>query len=96
MAPWVRKIFLHRLPKLLCMRSHVDRYATAGVARAGGAGRLGTIKDSAPELKPLIYTRHNLQAALESIRYITMHVVKENEVREVSEFESDVSNSKNS
>ncbi|KAK1891207.1 Neuronal acetylcholine receptor subunit alpha-5 [Dissostichus eleginoides] len=26
---------------------------------------------------------HNLQAALDSIRYITMHVVKENEVREV-------------
>uniref|UniRef100_A0A8P4KIL3 Neuronal acetylcholine receptor subunit alpha-5 n=1 Tax=Dicentrarchus labrax TaxID=13489 RepID=A0A8P4KIL3_DICLA len=77
MAPWVRRIFLHRLPKLLCMRSHVDRYATGGVARTGD------LKDSAPELTSLLYTRHNLQAALDSIRYITMHVVKENEVREV-------------
>lgn len=84
MAPWVRRIFLHRLPKLLCMRSHVDRYATTGVVKAGGPVGLGRIKDSAPELNPPLYTRHNLQAALESIRYITMHVVKENEVREVS------------
>ncbi|XP_071388084.1 neuronal acetylcholine receptor subunit alpha-5 [Centroberyx affinis] len=91
MAPWVRRIFLHRLPKLLCMRSHVDRYATAGVTKAGLAGRggaggvlgLGTMKGSAPESAPLLYTRHNLQSALDSIRYITMHVVKENEVREV-------------
>uniref|UniRef100_A0A3P8W272 Neuronal acetylcholine receptor subunit alpha-5 n=1 Tax=Cynoglossus semilaevis TaxID=244447 RepID=A0A3P8W272_CYNSE len=63
MAPWVRKIFLHRLPKLLCMRSHVDRYATAGVV-----GALGL---------------NHFQAALDSIRYISRHVVKENEVREV-------------
>lgn len=81
MAPWVRRIFLHRLPKLLCMRSHVDRYATARVAKAQG---LGVIKCSTPELTPLLSTKHNLQAALDSIRYITMHVVKENEVREVS------------
>uniref|UniRef100_A0A8C3ANB1 Neuronal acetylcholine receptor subunit alpha-5 n=1 Tax=Cyclopterus lumpus TaxID=8103 RepID=A0A8C3ANB1_CYCLU len=83
MAPWVRRIFLHRLPKLLCMRSHVDRYATAGVARTGGAAGQGKMKDSAPELTSLLYTRHNLQAALDSIRYITMHVVKANELRAV-------------
>ncbi|XP_035483384.2 neuronal acetylcholine receptor subunit alpha-5 [Scophthalmus maximus] len=83
MAPWVRKIFLHRLPKLLCMRSHVDRYAAARVAGTGGAVGLGMMEDSAPELTPLLYTRRHLQAALKSIRYITMHVVKENEVREV-------------
>ncbi|KAM3625029.1 uncharacterized protein V6R79_005875 [Siganus canaliculatus] len=81
MAPWVRRIFLHQLPKLLCMRGHVDRYAAAGVARVGGTG---VTKGSAPELTPLLYNKHNLQAALDSIRYITMHVVKENEVREVS------------
>lgn len=83
MAPWVRKIFLHRLPKLLCMRSHADRYATSAGGRAGGAVGFGT-KDSPSEATPLLYARHNLQAALDSIRYITMHVVKENEVREVS------------
>ncbi|XP_029000026.1 neuronal acetylcholine receptor subunit alpha-5 isoform X2 [Betta splendens] len=79
MAPWVRRIFLHRLPKLLCMRSHVDRYATSAGGRAGGAVGFG-MKDSTSEETPLLYTRHNLQAALDSIRYITMHVVKENEV----------------
>ncbi|KAA8596073.1 hypothetical protein FQN60_011364 [Etheostoma spectabile] len=77
MAPWVRRIFLHRLPKLLCMRSHVDRYDPAGVARAGGAVGQGVTEDSAPELTPLLYTRHNLQAALDSIRYINMHVVQD-------------------
>lgn len=66
------------------MRSHVDRYATAGVARAREAVGLEGIKSSTPELTQLLYTRHNLEAALESIRYITMHVVKENQVREVS------------
>ncbi|XP_068616745.1 neuronal acetylcholine receptor subunit alpha-5 [Brachionichthys hirsutus] len=80
MAPWVRRIFLHWLPKLLCMRSHADRYATAGVAGVGG---LGAMKDPGPELTPPLYTKQSLQAALDSIRYITMHVVKENEVREV-------------
>ncbi|KAF7659641.1 hypothetical protein LDENG_00295210 [Lucifuga dentata] len=85
MAPWVRRFFLHRFPKLLCMRSHVDRYATAGVAKAGGVAGLNKTKDSEPEMspRPQPYCRHNLQAALDSIRYITMHVVKENEVREV-------------
>ncbi|KAM6942924.1 neuronal acetylcholine receptor subunit alpha-5 [Xenentodon cancila] len=83
MAPWVRRIFLHRLPKLLCMRGHVDRYATARLTRVGRPGELGRMHDTKPELTPLLYTHQNLQAALESIRYITMHVVKENQVREV-------------
>ncbi|CAD7669023.1 unnamed protein product [Nyctereutes procyonoides] len=70
MAPWVRKIFLHKLPKVLCMRSHTDRYfAQAGT---GGVGSPG-----AP--------RNTLEAALDSIRYITRHVRKENDVREVVE-----------
>ncbi|XP_071013854.1 neuronal acetylcholine receptor subunit alpha-5-like [Oncorhynchus clarkii lewisi] len=95
MAPWVRRIFLHRLPKLLCMRSHVDRYATPGGAREGLTGREwaglarregvvgGITKGCSPESTPHLSSRNNLQAALDSIRYITMHVVKENEVREV-------------
>uniref|UniRef100_A0A3P9IGW1 Neuronal acetylcholine receptor subunit alpha-5 n=1 Tax=Oryzias latipes TaxID=8090 RepID=A0A3P9IGW1_ORYLA len=83
MAPWVRRIFLHRLPKLLCMRSHVDRYATAGLAGKGKVTVQEKTKDSTPDLTHILHTRHNLQTALESIRYITMHVVKENQVREV-------------
>ncbi|KTF73799.1 hypothetical protein cypCar_00046565, partial [Cyprinus carpio] len=81
MAPWVRRIFLHHLPKLLCMRSHVDRYATTA-ARSGREG-LGYGKSSDQDTTPLLNAEHSLQAALDSIRYITLHVVKENEVREV-------------
>ncbi|XP_077934905.1 neuronal acetylcholine receptor subunit alpha-5 isoform X2 [Halichoerus grypus] len=69
MAPWVRKIFLHKLPKLLCMRSHVDRYF---------AQKEGTESPGRPES-----SRNPLEAALDSIRYITRHVMKENDVREV-------------
>ncbi|KAJ3594090.1 hypothetical protein NHX12_006422 [Muraenolepis orangiensis] len=79
MAPWVRRIFLHRLPKWLCMRSHVDRYATD---RAAGQG-LDTGGPRISKATPLLNSRNNLQAALDSIRYIAMHVLKENEVREV-------------
>ncbi|CAJ0950094.1 unnamed protein product, partial [Ranitomeya imitator] len=69
MAPWVRKIFLHKLPKLLCMRSHVDRYFTRNedTGIVNGPGK----------------SRNTLEAALDSIRYITRHVVKEHEVREI-------------
>ncbi|XP_028811937.1 neuronal acetylcholine receptor subunit alpha-5-like [Denticeps clupeoides] len=87
MAPWVRRIFLHSLPKLLCMRSHVDRYATSsGKLRPAEAGREDNghvTKNSKQETNPLLYSRTSLQAALDSIRYIALHVVKENEVREV-------------
>lgn len=72
MAPWVRKIFLHKLPKLLCMRSHVDRYFAQ--------------KETAHEANGSEASRVTLQAALNSIRYITRHIVKENEVREVCAF----------
>ncbi|XP_072484722.1 neuronal acetylcholine receptor subunit alpha-5 isoform X3 [Notamacropus eugenii] len=71
MAPWVRKIFLHQLPKLLCMRSHVDRYFTH---------KEETNKTSGPRS-----SQTTLEAALDSIRYITRHVMKENDVREVVE-----------
>ncbi|XP_076845588.1 neuronal acetylcholine receptor subunit alpha-5 isoform X1 [Brachyhypopomus gauderio] len=87
MAPWVRRIFLHRLPKLLCMRGHVDRYATTGGSQRAGQSRgpvgLGCGKGLNRETTPLLGPRHSLQAALDSIRYITLHIVKENEVREV-------------
>ncbi|KAI1904318.1 hypothetical protein AGOR_G00004430 [Albula goreensis] len=84
MAPWVRRVFLHRLPKLLCMRSHVDRYAVPRGSSGGlGGGARGDTRGSSFETTPLLSNRNNLQAALDSIRYITQHVMKENEVREV-------------
>ncbi|TRZ13377.1 hypothetical protein HGM15179_013680, partial [Zosterops borbonicus] len=71
MAPWVRRIFLHKLPKLLCMRSHVDRYFAQ--------------KEETANMNGSESSRNTLEAALDSIRYITRHVMKENEVREVVE-----------
>ncbi|XP_006871000.1 PREDICTED: neuronal acetylcholine receptor subunit alpha-5 [Chrysochloris asiatica] len=71
MAPWVRKIFLHKLPKLLCMRSHVDRYCTQ--------------EEETERVRGPQSSRNTLEAALDSIRYITRHVMKENDVREVVE-----------
>ncbi|KAH0619871.1 hypothetical protein JD844_014243 [Phrynosoma platyrhinos] len=71
MAPWVRKIFLQKLPKLLCMRSHVDRYFGQEEENSSTNGSESS--------------RNTLEAALNSIRYITRHIAKENEVREVVE-----------
>ncbi|XP_054569288.1 neuronal acetylcholine receptor subunit alpha-5 [Eptesicus fuscus] len=71
MAPWVRRVFLHRLPRLLCMRGHADRYS-AQREEAGGRGGPSPPRDP-------------LGAALDAIRYIARHTVKENAVREVVE-----------
>ncbi|XP_078541344.1 neuronal acetylcholine receptor subunit alpha-5 isoform X2 [Lissotriton helveticus] len=74
MAPWVRKIFLHRLPKLLCMRSHVDRYFTKKEEIVKGFGS----------------DQSALETALDSIRFIALHVVKEHEVVEDWKFVAQV------
>nr|XP_060611695.1 neuronal acetylcholine receptor subunit alpha-5 isoform X2 [Anolis sagrei ordinatus] len=74
MAPWVRRIFLHKLPKLLCMRSHVDRYCAPEDEEERNCSGNGSPS-----------SRNTLEAALTSIRYITRHIAKENEVREVVE-----------
>ncbi|KAL7980376.1 hypothetical protein Chor_014705 [Crotalus horridus] len=72
MAPWVRKIFLRKLPKLLCMRGHVDRYSVP---------KEEDTMDTQGSEEP----RNTLEAALNSVRYIIRHIVKENEVHEVVE-----------
>lgn len=67
------------------MRSHVDRYATTAARQRAdrtGRGGLGYEKSLGHDTT-LLSAEHSLRAALESIHYITLHVVKENEVREV-------------
>ncbi|KAM4826130.1 neuronal acetylcholine receptor subunit alpha-5 [Thomomys bottae] len=76
MAPWVREVFLHRLPRVLCMRSHADRSRAPPAARRHG-------RHPAPPGPS--GTGNALEAALDSIRFITRHVVKETAVREVVE-----------
>ena len=62
------------------MRSHVDRYASDGAPGHDAVHANGQLA----EATPLLNSRRSLQDALDSIRYIATHVVKENEVREVS------------
>ncbi|CAK6442362.1 unnamed protein product [Pipistrellus nathusii] len=72
MAPWVRRLFLRRLPRLLCMRGHADRYSARARREERARGRPPPARDP-------------LGAALDAVRYIARHVVKENAVREVVE-----------
>lgn len=86
MAPWVKRLFLQKLPKLLCMKDHVDRYSFSD-------------KD---EIKPVVKGKvlekkkqqqisdgekvlvAFLEKAADSIRYISQHVKKEHFISQVS------------
>ncbi|XP_015982851.2 neuronal acetylcholine receptor subunit beta-3 [Rousettus aegyptiacus] len=85
MAPWVKRLFLQKLPKLLCMKDHVDRYSFSD-------------KD---EIKPVVKGKvlekkkqqqisdgekvlvAFLEKAADSIRYISQHVKKEHFISQV-------------
>uniref|UniRef100_A0A3B3SPY0 Cholinergic receptor nicotinic beta 3 subunit a n=1 Tax=Paramormyrops kingsleyae TaxID=1676925 RepID=A0A3B3SPY0_9TELE len=86
MAPWVKSLFLQKLPRLLCMRGHTDRY------------RYPDIQLRSPELKPRCKKQARPQAgkedeniawlallerATDSVRYISRHIKKEHFIREV-------------
>lgn len=83
MSPWVRSLFLQRLPDLLCMRGNSDRY------------HYPQMEPQSPDLKPrskkvppgpegdgqaLI---NMLEQATNSVRYISRHIKKEHFIREV-------------
>ncbi|XP_016407992.1 neuronal acetylcholine receptor subunit beta-3b isoform X1 [Sinocyclocheilus rhinocerous] len=83
MSPWVRSLFLQRLPHLLCMRGNTDRY------------HYPELEPHSPDLKPrnkkgppgpegegqaLI---NMLEQATNSVRYISRHIKKEHFIREV-------------
>ncbi|KAK7929526.1 hypothetical protein WMY93_005921 [Mugilogobius chulae] len=94
MAPWVKSLFLQRLPRLLCMRGHTDRY------------HYPDIELRSPEPKPRRGVRRGvpghsggqrctmgvkeeddwltmLEKATNSVRYISRHIKKEHFIREV-------------
>ncbi|XP_076873779.1 neuronal acetylcholine receptor subunit beta-3a isoform X1 [Brachyhypopomus gauderio] len=90
MAPWVRSLFLHRLPRLLCMRDHADRYRCPDAepcspepkraARRGhrwGAGGPAGREDEHEAWLAM------LEKATSSVRYISKHIRKEHFIREV-------------
>uniref|UniRef100_A0A3Q3FQK2 Cholinergic receptor nicotinic beta 3 subunit b n=1 Tax=Kryptolebias marmoratus TaxID=37003 RepID=A0A3Q3FQK2_KRYMA len=73
MSPWVRSLFLQKLPRLLCMRGHTDRYHYPELA------------PESPELKPRSGEAWAtmLERAIYSVRYISRHIRKEHFIREV-------------
>nr|XP_027795138.1 neuronal acetylcholine receptor subunit beta-3 [Marmota flaviventris] len=85
MAPWVKRLFLQKLPKLLCMKDHVDRYSFPDKDESKPA-----IKGKALEKKKQKQLSNGekvlvafLEKAAESIRYISRHVKKEHFISQV-------------
>ncbi|XP_035126339.1 neuronal acetylcholine receptor subunit beta-3 isoform X2 [Callithrix jacchus] len=85
MAPWVKRLFLQKLPKLLCMKDHVDRYS------------IPEKEESQPVVKSKVLEKKKhkqlsdgekvlvafLEKAADSIRYISSHVKKEHFISQV-------------
>ncbi|XP_029141556.1 neuronal acetylcholine receptor subunit beta-3 [Protobothrops mucrosquamatus] len=81
MAPWVRRLFLQKMPRLLFMKGHVDRCAFTDPE--------GTLK---PKLRKYKHKQLKdgekvvvafLEKTADSIRYISRHVKKEHFIRQV-------------
>ncbi|XP_028833332.1 neuronal acetylcholine receptor subunit beta-3a isoform X2 [Denticeps clupeoides] len=90
MAPWVKTLFLQRLPRLLCMRGHTDRSRypdmellspepRRGTKERPGGGRGGT-SGREDEREAWVAL---LEKATYSVRYISCHIRKEHFIREV-------------
>lgn len=87
MAPWVKRLFLQTLPKLLCMKDHVDRYSLPGREERKPALRGQVLerkkqKQMSDGEKVLVTF---LEKAADSIRYISSHVKKEHFISQVRE-----------
>uniref|UniRef100_A0A8C4XAY9 Cholinergic receptor nicotinic beta 3 subunit b n=1 Tax=Erpetoichthys calabaricus TaxID=27687 RepID=A0A8C4XAY9_ERPCA len=86
MSPWVKSLFLQKLPKLLCMRGHTDRYHYPEIDLNSPDVKLKTTEKKRPlsgkedENKVLLAL---LEKATNSVRYISRHVRKEHFIREV-------------
>ncbi|KAF6083814.1 cholinergic receptor nicotinic beta 3 subunit [Phyllostomus discolor] len=85
MAPWVKRLFLQKLPKLLCMRDHVDRYSFADTEESklvvkGKVLEKRKQKQISDGEKVLVAF---LEKAADSIRYISRHVKKEHFISQV-------------
>ncbi|XP_062380463.1 neuronal acetylcholine receptor subunit non-alpha-2-like isoform X2 [Sardina pilchardus] len=88
MSPWVRGLFLQRLPRLLCMRGHTDRYhypelepISPELKPKGRRGTRGSQDGGREEEDHALVTM--LEKATYSVRYISSHIRKEHFIREV-------------
>nr|KAF6367928.1 cholinergic receptor nicotinic beta 3 subunit [Myotis myotis] len=85
MAPWVKRLFLQRLPKLLCMKHHVDRYSSPEKderKRVMKGKVLGKKKQKQMGDGEKVLVAF-LEKAADSIRYISRHVKKEHFISQV-------------
>ncbi|KAM8983907.1 neuronal acetylcholine receptor subunit beta-3 isoform 2-T2 [Ara ararauna] len=85
MAPWVKRLFLQKLPRLLCMKDHVDRYSFSKTEE-----KETTLKSKLPGKQKHKQAKDGekiviafLEKAADSIRYISRHVKKEHFIRQV-------------
>nr|XP_038026643.1 neuronal acetylcholine receptor subunit beta-3 isoform X4 [Anas platyrhynchos] len=85
MAPWVKRLFLQKLPRLLCMKGHVDRYSFSDTEE-----KEATLKSKLPGKQKHRQAKDGekmviafLEKAADSIRYISRHVKKEHFIRQV-------------
>ncbi|KAM7076789.1 neuronal acetylcholine receptor subunit beta-3 [Ciconia maguari] len=85
MAPWVKRLFLQKLPRLLCMKGHVDRYSFSETEE-----KETTLKPKLPGKQKHKQAKDGekiviafLEKAADSIRYISRHVKKEHFIRQV-------------
>ncbi|CAN9515026.1 unnamed protein product [Ophioblennius macclurei] len=96
MSPWVRNLFLQKLPRLLCMRGHTDRYhypelapespelkPRSGGRRGGQRTSGGTHGQTTSDGKEDEVWATMLEKAIYSVRYISRHIRKEHFIREV-------------
>ncbi|XP_071773335.1 neuronal acetylcholine receptor subunit non-alpha-3-like isoform X2 [Centroberyx gerrardi] len=96
MSPWVRNLFLQKLPRMLCMRGHTDRYhypelapespelkPRSGGRRGGQRASGGAHGQAASEGKEDEAWATMLEKATYSVRYISRHIRKEHFIREV-------------
>ncbi|XP_018413409.1 PREDICTED: neuronal acetylcholine receptor subunit beta-3 isoform X1 [Nanorana parkeri] len=85
MAPWVKGLFLQKLPKLLCMKGHIDRFSfldsenTGPSTKSKPSGKRKHIQANDGERVLIAF----LEKASDSIKYISTHVKKEHFIRQV-------------
>ncbi|KAG8512432.1 Neuronal acetylcholine receptor subunit beta-3, partial [Galemys pyrenaicus] len=85
MAPWVKRLFLQKLPKLLCMKNHVDRYSFSEKDESKPVVTsqvLGKKKQKQMSDREKVLVAF-LEKAADSIRYISQHVRKEHFISQV-------------
>ncbi|XP_008142107.2 neuronal acetylcholine receptor subunit beta-3 [Eptesicus fuscus] len=85
MAPWVKRLFLQKLPKLLCMKNHVDRYSSPEKeeSKRGVRGKVLERKKQKQVSDGEKVLVAFLEMAADSIRYISRHVKKEHCISQV-------------